>query len=174
MNETIIEAAQDGAVDVDNAVEIVDTAEIAEAVEKPYTFRKLGSTDIFLMTKIIKAIGINEFMACLKGDSLKSILKTFIDSNAADKDADKEDAADNDSIFMMGALAGILEIANVIIGNLHKCEQEIYQLLSQTSNLSVEEITAEGNAVMFVEMVIDFIKKDEFKDFIEVVSKLFK
>ena len=141
-----------------------------EAVqEKPYKFRLLGAPDIFVMCKIIKAIGVNEFMSVLQGDSLKKVLNQFVEANGGEK-ADLT----QDNFAMMGALAGVLEIANVIIGNLPKCEKEIYQLLSQTSNLSVEEIKAEGNAVMFFEMVIDFIKKEEFKDFIKVVSKLFK
>lgn len=132
-------------------------------VEKPYTFRKLGSTDIFLMLTIISRIGINEFMACLEGDSLKKLVKAF---------TSKEEAEDD--LYIMGAVAGSLEIANVILRNIHKCEKEIYKLLEQTSNLTIEEITAEGNAVMFLEMVIDFLKKDEFPDFIKVVLKLFK
>ena len=137
---------------------------------KPYTFRMLGAPDVFLMCKIIKAIGINEFMACLQGDSLKSVLNAFIEAN---KEGNAE-GAKQDSVVMMGALAGTLEIANVIIGNLPKCEKEIYQILAQTSNMTIDEIKAEGNAVMFLEMVVDFLKKDEFKDFIKVVSKLFK
>jgi hypothetical protein len=67
----------------------------------------------------------------------------------------------------------ILEIANVIIGNIPKCETEIYQMLSQTSDLSVKQVK-ELDFATFAEMVIDFIKKEEFKDFIKVVSRLFK
>ena len=66
-----------------------------------------------------------------------------------------------------------LEIANVILGNLPKCEKEIFQMLSQTSNLTEKQVRA-LDMVTFFEMVIDFIKKDEFRDFIKVVSKLFK
>ena len=149
--------------------EAVDSVEVTE--EKPYKFRKLASADVFLMFRIISKIGINEFMTALKSDSLKNIIEMFKDKVNYD---DKEEEQDNDDLYMMGAIAGTLEIANVIIGNLSKCENEIYQLLSQTSNLTVDEIKAEGNAVMFVEMVIDFIKKDEFPDFIRVASKLFK
>lgn len=138
-----------------------------EEAEKPYKFRRLGSTDIFLISTIISKIGINEFMACLEGDSIKKLVSAFKNNG------DKNDVSD-DNLYIMGALAGTLEIANVILGNLYKCEKEIYKLLSQTSNLTIEEITSEGNAVMFLEMVIDFIKKDEFMDFIKVVSKLFK
>ena len=160
---------------------IVAFAEIAEA-DKPYKFRKLAAPDVFLMFKIIKAIGINEFVACLQGDSLKEMAKTFAkktieaQSDEGEKGVEDEQAIKDEqkNNFMMAALAGTLEIANVVIGNLPKCENDIYQLLAQTSNLSVSEIKAEGNAVMFFEMVIDFLKKEEFPDFIKVVSKLFK
>ena len=137
-----------------------------EAVEpvKPYTFRLLGAPDIFLMAKIINQIGIKEFKACFESDGIKNMIQQMM--------AKEENATDDSNIVSVGV--GIaMEIASVILGNLPKCENDIYQMLSQTSNLTVEEIKAPGNAVMFLEMVIDFIKKEEFRDFIKVVSKLF-
>ena len=143
-------------------LEIVQAEEVAV---KPYTFRQLGAPDIFLMSKIISKIGINEFKACFEADGIKSLIQNTMMEQ-------KEDGAESD-IISVGA-GVFLEIANVILANLPKCEAEIYQMLSQTSNLTVKEITAPGNAVMFLEMVIDFIKKEEFRDFIKVVSRLFK
>lgn len=141
-----------------------EETEIVEGeILKPYEFRKLSSTDIFIMCTIISKIGINEFMACLEGDSFKTLVKAF-----------KAKEKSEDDLYLMGAVAGSLEIATVILKNLHKCEKEIYQMLAQTSNMSIEEITAEGNAVMFFEMVIDFLKKDEFPGFIKAVSRLLK
>ena len=123
--------------------------------EPVYTFRKLNSTDTFLMFKILGKIGINEFTDCFKKDSVKEML-----------------AGGSNATTSVG-ISVMLEAANVIIGNLPKCEQEIYQMLSQTSNLTVEQVK-ELDFVTFFEMVIDFVKKDEFKDFIKVVSALFK
>ena len=131
--------------------------------EKPYTFRELSSKDVFLMFKILGKIGINEFMDCCDKDGVMSVIK-----NMTTEEKDSESGA------MLAAASVLLEVANVVMGNMHKCEADIYQLLANTSNLTVEEITAEGNGVMFVEMVIDFIKKPEFPDFFKVVSKLFK
>jgi hypothetical protein len=45
-------------------------------------------------------------------------------------------------------------------------------MLSNTSNLSVEQVE-KLEFPIFTEMVIDFVKKPEFRDFIKVVSKLF-
>jgi hypothetical protein len=141
--------------------EVIEIAEAAQP-EKPYTFRLLGAPDIFLMVKIIKKIGIKEFKACVESDSIISMIQ-----NAAKENAENEDA----NIASVG-VGVVLEVVDVILGNLPSAEKEIYQLLSQISNLSVDEITAPGNAVMFVEMVIDFFKKDEFRDFYRVVSGL--
>ena len=66
-----------------------------------------------------------------------------------------------------------MELAEVVLTNMNKCENEIYQLLSNVSNLSVKEVET-LDAVIFLEMIIDFVKKDEFKDFFKVVSRLSK
>lgn len=146
----------------ENNINTIETPDIEE-MKKPYEFRPLGAKDIILMSTIISKIGINEFAACFGNDN---VLKTVESMTSEEKISD--DGA------MIAAGSMFLEIANVILGNLHKCESELYQMLSQTSNLTVEEITKDGNALLFVEMVIDFIKKPEFKDFIKVVSKLLK
>ncbi len=145
-----------------------ETAEAVEPVQKPYVFRALGAPDIFLMTKIIKKIGLKEFKACFSDGGIKSMIQNaLLSTKEADKEADKEAA------YMEAGVGVVLELADVILGNLHLCEQDIYRLLSQTSNLSVDEIKAPGNAVMFVEMLFDFLKKEEFKDFFKVASTLF-
>jgi hypothetical protein len=151
-------------------LEMKQTDEAVETtvVEKPYSFRLLGAPDIFLMSKIISKIGIREFKACFEADGIQSLIQ-----NMTIEAKKKEGEDGNSNIISVGAGVA-LEIASVILTNLPKCENDIYQMLSQTSNLSVEEIKAPGNAVMFFEMVIDFIKKEEFRDFIKVVSKLFK
>ncbi len=144
--------------------------EIVETVEKPYTFRLLGADDIFLMAKIIKQIGVKEFKACFESKGITSLVQNVM---MDEKKKAEETGEDSDSNIISIGVGVALEAADVILGNLHKCKDDIYQMLSQTSNLTVEEIKAPGNAVMFVEMVIDFFKKKEFRDFFGVVSRLF-
>lgn len=144
------------------AEEAIQEPEIIEE-PKPYTFRKLSSNDVFLMFKIISTIGINEFSACIENGS---VLKAI----TAMTDEEKE----SDTGALMVASTVLLEVGNVILANLPKCEKEIYQLLVNCSDVSMKQLTAEGNAVMFIEMVIDFFKKEEFPAFFKVVSKLFK
>ncbi len=128
--------------------------------EAVYTFRRLNSTDIFLMTKIIGKIGINEFTACLEKDSVKNMLGSITG-----------DKSTGNSATMVG-ISVILEAANVVMGNISKCESEIYQLLANVSGMSVKEIK-NLDGVTFFEMVMDFVMKEEFRDFIRVVSKRF-
>ena len=128
-------------------------------MKKVYTFRKLNSTDMFLMFKIMSKIGITEFAKCFEKDTVKELVAGAGDS--------KKD------VSTIVGIAVALEAANVILGNLPKCEGDIYQMLANTSNLSVEKIK-KLDFITFAEMVVDFIKKEEFKDFIKVVSGFFK
>ena len=144
-----------------NTTEIIkETTEATtvETIEKPYTFRKLTTEDIFPMFKVIRKLGLKQFQ---ENGGVKDIILKFVDSG---KEKVNTTALGIDIV---------LEIAFIFIDNLPNCEQELYALLAQTSNLSVEEIKSQDMATTF-EMVVDFIRKDEFGDFIKVVSKLFK
>lgn len=142
-----------------------DVNEITQTEEKPYKFRKLASTDVFLMFRIVSAIGIKEFTTVMENDSIAKMISSVTTG---------KDEINADDVISKVGVSIVLEAADIILGNLPKCEKEIYQMLANTSNLTVEEITAPGNAVMFMEMVIDFLKKEEFGDFFKVVSRLFK
>ena len=148
-------------------IEMKEPVEAAEVVEqetpKPYTFRALSSDDIFLMCSIIKKIGLKELKTCIEGEELEKLIDVFKDT---------EDGADKENALLAVGAGAVVNVIDVIIGNLPKCKEEIYQLLSDTSNLSVDEIRAD--ALLFTEMLIDFFKKKEFPAFIKVVSKLFK
>lgn len=145
-------------------IETMETTQ-PEAAEimKPYTFRKLRGEDIFLMSKIIGKIGVKEFNACFENDGIARLVAYMMGEKAAN--ADGEPAS-------ITYIAVTLEVADVVFNNLPKCENEIIQMLSRTSNLTVAQVK-ELDLAQFTEMVIDFIKKEEFRDFIKVVSKLF-
>ncbi len=151
---------------------IENKTEQAEAVvvEKPYTFRPLQAEDTFLMCKIIKAIGVKEFKACFENGGIQEMVAQLMES--ALKEDEKDNEQGDDSGIVKAGIAVFLDIADVIIGNLPKCENEIFQMLANTSNMSEKAIRKMGFADFFG-MIIDFIKKEEFRDFIKVVSRLF-
>lgn len=163
-------------------METVDTP--VEVVEKPkpYNFRTLGGGDVFLMFRIISKIGVKEFNACFEHDGIKHLVAAMMGEKLKAKEAEKDANAEAETAaeeeleapsMSVTYISVILEIADVIFRNLPKCESEIFQMLSQTSDLSVNEVRKLPLGD-FTEMIIDFIQKEEFRDFIKVVSRLFK
>lgn len=125
---------------------------------KLYEFRKLNSTDIAPMCKIIGKIGINEFSKCFEAEGIMNLIQ----NNNKKKDVTK----------VIG-LQVLLEISNIIITHIPDCEEDVFELLASVSGLTVDTVK-EFDLATFTAMIIDFVRKEEFKDFIGVVSKLFK
>lgn len=136
--------------------------EVKSDEQAPYKFRRLKATDVFPMVKILKAIGVNKFAACFENSDIKTMITNL--SN------DEGEQQSNNAI--VGA-AIVLDLAQIIMDGLEQCEADIYKLLANTSDLSEDEIKS-LDMVTFTEMIIDFIKKDDFKDFMKAVSKFNK
>ena len=118
--------------------------------EKNYTLRSLKADDIFMVIRIINKIGFKEMKGCFASQEVKQA----ITSAATGKDAD---------LSAVG-MTVILEIAGLILEHLPDCKNEIYGLLSALSSMKQEEI-AQLPTGTFTKMVMDVVKKDEFKDF---------
>lgn len=134
------------------------TENTAMEVAKVYTFRKLCAKDVPLMVKILTKIKINRFAELLQRENVVKMLTA------------KEGENDNNALVSGGTL--ILDVAQIIFEGLGDCE-EIFDMLANTSNLSKEEVEALDIEVL-MEMIIDFIKKEEFLGFFKAVSKLIK
>lgn len=116
------------------------------------------ATDIFTMTKIISLIGVNKFANCFKNEEVQKLMS---------------DLKENTNVELLVGGGIFLEVAQVVLEGLDKCEEHLFKLLSDTSNLSLDEVKS-LDGVTFFEMIVDFIKKDEFKDFIKAASKFVK
>lgn len=125
-----------------------------EAATKKYELRNLQSKDVFGMVRVIKKIGVSEFKKCFNAETLKSLTS-------------------NESDVEVIGMAMFLDIADVIICNADNAENEIYKFLSNISGMEIEEI-ASLDMTTFIEMIMDVFKKEEFKDFIGVASRLLK
>jgi hypothetical protein len=136
--------------------------EAASENKKPYTFRKLSSDDVFLMFAILGKIGVKELKHAFSGDALELLIQSFKQSGESD----------NAKVLTAVGVNVGFDAVDMILNNLPKCKEEIYQMLSNCSGLDVDTIRAD--ALLFAEMVTDFVKKEEFPAFIKVVSKLFK
>ena len=129
---------------------------------KAYTLRTLTADDMFPMFGIISKIGIREIKNCFSPATTRAMLDSL-----------KGDDGDRDqTLNAVGVMIG-MDVLSVIMERLPACRDDLYQLLSQLSGMSKKEIGALPPAT-FAEMIIAVIRKEEFKDFFEAVSKLLK
>lgn len=136
--------------------------EIKEVAETPkYILQTPKAPDIFTMANIIGKIGVNKFAGLLQKEEIQSLVK----------DVSKKKSISNDDISMIAGIGVFTEIAQIILVGMPVCEDDLYKLLSSTSNLSVEEVK-ELDGVTFLEMIIDFFKRN--MDFIKAASKYVK
>lgn len=127
---------------------------------KPYELRDLKADDMFPMFNIISKIGIKEFKACFQSEDVTRMIA------AAGEEGKEVDVAS------VGMIA-VFDIAGILMKNIPSCKDDIYLFLSQLSGLSKKEI-ADLPMITFTNMIVDVIKKEEFKDFFQGVSKLLK
>lgn len=131
-----------------------------------FKIRKLNSTDIFPMCNIISKIGVGQFKDCFSGYTTFNNLTDALDGSEATAE-DKEER-----ITAIG-MAVMFDIVGIVLGNLNKCQNEIYSFLSSITDIPEEELKAMSPGD-FAEIVIAFFKKEELKDFMKVVSKFVK
>lgn len=132
-----------------------------EVATEKYIFHDPKAPDIFTMAGIIGKIGVNKFAGILQKEEIQSLVK----------DVSKKKSISNDDISMITGIGVFTEIAQIILVSMDKCEEDIYKLLSSTSNLGIEEVK-DLDGVTFVEMIIDFFKRN--MDFIKAASKFVK
>lgn len=138
---------------------MTDNMNIEVEKTKAYELRNLTADDVFPMFQIVSKIGIKEFKTCFDTPEIKEVIAKV----GAGEDAD---------LNTVGVFVA-LDIASLVIGNLPKCKDDIYLLLSQLSGMNKKEI-ADLPLATFVQMIGDVVRKAEFKDFFQVVAKLFR
>lgn len=129
--------------------------------DKAFELRQLTADDIFPMFQIISKVGVREFKSCFESEEVR---KAIMDMASGAKDQANVSAV---------GLTVAVDIAGVITSNLYKCKDDIYQLLSQLSGMKTKEI-ASLPMTTFLEMIVAVVKKEEFKDFFQGVTKLLK
>lgn len=129
-----------------------------------YNLRKVNATDIFTVTTIISKIGIREFKNCLKGEETVNLIGNLFNQD------DKENKQNNDAALSAVGLSVVFDIIGVVLGNMEKCKDDIFALLSSLSGINKKEIaTLDGE--VFMDMLLQAFQ-DNSKVFIGVASKL--
>lgn len=130
--------------------------------EKTYTLRELTAEDVFPMLKIISGIGLKEFKSCFENEELRAAISNM--------NAEKKEGAEIDTTAL--GLMVAVDIASVILSNVPKCKDDIYTLLAGLSGMSKKEIATLPMNV-FLGMIVEVVKKEEFKDFFKDAAGLF-
>lgn len=128
-----------------------------------YTLRNPQATDLFVVSKIIKAVGIKNIAECFKSEKLDAFKAKFSDKDTPMTDNDMSEAG----IIIM------TEIGELIFDKLDVVENDVFKFMANLSGLTIDDIKT-MDIVDFAEMFMDIIKNPKFSDFIEVVLRSFK
>lgn len=133
-----------------------------------FELRELKSCDIFPMFKIMGKIGFKDLKERLTVDKVKEMMNLV-------KQDEKQDGQENTSEDLQTILGFnvIFEVLDIILSNLPSCENEIYSFVASLSGMTQKQVK-DLPMVTFTEIIIEIIKKEEFKDFFKAVSRLFK
>ena len=123
-----------------------------------YTLGKFKSTDVFTMATMLSKIGLGQVA---DGFGRENIMQILSESKGKKKE----------EVTAFTGMQMTLQIAEIILSNLNKCEAEIFKLLSSVTGASVEELR-DLDAEVFAELVIDVVTMQQFKDFFKVASRL--
>ena len=116
-------------------------------IERPYTLRKFKDGDLSIWLRILKKIGI------------KDCKEAFIQVMSGEK-----------NLRDIGILASF-DLADVLIGNLPKIEEEVYFLYSDLSGIPVEDIKEMEFGTLPL-MIYDSIREVKNTAFFKVLSRL--
>lgn len=121
--------------------------------------RKLNAKDLFRVANILNKIGIAEIKKVIDTEKFSKLI--------VDKNADK------DSISSLIGVNIVFDVVGLIVGNLEKCEKDIFSFCASVTGKTDKEISEMGMSE-FMELLIAIVKKEEFKDFFNRLSMLVK
>ena len=125
-----------------------------------YEMRKLQATDIFSVVKILNGIGLKNVKEAINFEEINKIRKGLTEDNA-------------DVITSQVGLNVVMSLATVIIENLPKVENDVYNFVGSVIDVKAKDV-AKMDMGEFMDVLITIIQKEEFKDFFKRASKLIK
>lgn len=149
MDNTILQEnqnAEEESQDMEESSLITNEKE-EQVIERPYQLRRLMDKDLFPLLKIFRKIGVGEF---------RDVLKNVTTEEKSMKDI---------------GIDTVLQILNIIIENIPAAEEDIYNLWSDLSGCSVDEIREMEFGTLPL-MIMDTFKGVRDYTFFKVLFKL--
>ena len=125
-----------------------------------YELRKPKATDIFVVSKIIKSIGLKNIANCFNSDDLNLIRKSV-----------SSDKVTDEVLYKAGATI-MLSIGDLVLEKMEVVQNDLIKFISNLTGLKVKEVE-DLPITDFAEIVMAIIKEPDFGDFIKVVLKSF-
>ena len=122
--------------------------------------RNLQASDIFTMVKILNGIGLTKIKSAIDFEKIKELRKNMTDKNA-------------DDIASHVGTDVILSVVSVMFENLPAIESDLYKFVGSLAGIKPTEV-AKLDLNVFVDLIFDIFKKEEFVDFFKRASKLIK
>ena len=141
-----------------------------------YVKRKLAVGDLMPVIQIIKKIGIKDFKKCFTG---VDILGFQSNKDAAEEDLvempenEAQEVAGKESAFEKIGFSVALDVVDVLLTNIPKCEHDLYAFMASMCCVTEDELK-EYPISAFVDILFEVFTAEEAKDFFTHAARLMK
>ena len=125
-----------------------------------YVKRKLGVGDLMPAVRIVGKIGVSDFKKCFSADTVKNMIKNGT-----------PDGETSDVMIEKIGFETVLNALDVLLVNIPKCEQDMYEFMASMCQVSVDEFK-EFPPSAFVDVLQEIFTAEAAKDFFSHVSRL--
>ena len=122
--------------------------------------RKLQSSDLFRMVRIINGIGFKTIKDSINVDEINKLRKGMTEENT-------------DEITSQVGVSVVMSILGVVIENLPKVENDVYEFCGSVAGIKPKDV-AKMEMGEFMDLLVAIFKMDGFKDFFSRASKLIR
>ena len=122
--------------------------------------RKLQSSDLFRMVKIINGIGFKTIKDSINVDEINKLRKGMTEENT-------------DEITSQVGVSVVMSILGVVIENLPKVENDVYEFCGSMAGIKPKDVS-KMEMGEFMDLLVAIFKMDGFKDFFSRASKLIR
>ena len=122
--------------------------------------RKLQSSDLFRMVRIINGIGFKTIKDSINVDEINKLRKSMTDENT-------------DEVTSQVGVSVVMSILGVVIENLPKVENDVYEFCGSVAGMKPKDVS-KMEMGEFMDLLVAIFKMDGFKDFFSRASKLIR
>ena len=124
--------------------------------------RNLQASDIFLIVKILNKIGYEKIRKEINVDEIMSV---------REKLSTTDDEKKKRSLIAEYGVKAVMSVLDILLENLPLIEQDLYNFVGSVAGMKAKDV-AKMDINKSVDLLIEIINKEEFKDFFKRASKL--